>query len=52
MAVYFDDFLDEEEDEEDEECSILIDLKKIVDEMEDVQSIYRDEEDEEGDLSL
>ena len=42
MAVYFDDFLDEEEDEEDEECSILIDLKKIVDEMEYVQSIYRD----------
>lgn len=51
MALYFDDFLDEEEDEREGE-EILIDLKKIVDEMDDVESLYEDEDDEEGDLSF
>ena len=54
MALYFDDFLDEDEEEEEREGDeeILIDLKKIVKEMEDVESFYDDEEDEEGDLSF
>lgn len=51
MALYFDDFLDEEEDEREGE-EILIDLKKIVDEMDDVESLYEDEDDEEEDLSF
>ena len=51
MALYFDDFLDEEEDEREGE-EILIDLKKIVDDMDDVESLYEDEDDEEEDLSF
>lgn len=51
MALYFDDFLDEEEEEREGE-EILIDLKIIVDEMDDVESLYEDEDDEEEDLSF
>ncbi len=51
MALYFDDFLDEDEEEREGE-EILIDLKKIVDDMDDVESLYEDEDDEEEDLSF
>lgn len=52
MALYFDDFLDEDEQEEEKEGTsiVLVDLRKIVEEMDDVESVYEDEEDEEGDL--
>ena len=52
MALYFDDFLDEDEQDEEKEgtSTILVDLRKIVEEMDDVESVYEDEEDEEGDL--
>ena len=52
MALYFDDFLDEDEQEEEKEGTsiVLVDLRKIVEEMDDGESVYEDEEDEEGDL--
>ena len=52
MALYFDDFLDEDEQDEEKEgtSTILVDLRKIVEEMDDVESVYEDEEYEEGDL--
>lgn len=53
MAVYFDDLLDEDEiDADEQECEILVDMKKLVEEMDEVESEYEDEEDEEEDLSF
>lgn len=52
MALYFDDFLEEEDDEVEKDCEILVDMRALISEIEDTEPEYKDEEDEEEDLDF
>ncbi len=50
MAEYIDDFLEEDDDEIEKDCEILIDLRKIAEDEDDIESFYEDEDDEIEDI--
>lgn len=53
MALYIDDLIeDENDDDEIENGNYFVDLKALVDDMDDVENILPDESDEEADIGL
>lgn len=52
MALYFDDFLEEEDNDVEKDCEILVDMRALISEIEDTEPEYTDEADEEEDLDF